>query len=214
MTGLPGNPVTSGGGFYSAVVPYGWSGTITPTKAGYMFSPASISYTNVGSDLSGRDFTATQVTSCTISGTTGVDDVNMDGLPGNPFTSGGGLFSAVVPYGWSGTITPIKANYSFNPASISYTNVTSDMPNRNFVATQLKTNCTISGSVGVDGVTMNGFPGDPVAGADGSYSVAVPYGWTGTVTPTKTGFDFTPPNMSYVDVIADQSNQDYQAASN
>ena len=50
MNGLPGNPSTDANGYYSGSVPYGWSGTVTPTKSGYSFSPASTTYTNVTSN--------------------------------------------------------------------------------------------------------------------------------------------------------------------
>lgn len=77
---------------------------------------------------------ATSSLSFIISGTTGVDGVTMSGLPGDPCTSGGGLYTAAVPYGWSGTVTPTMARYRFSPSSVSYTNVTSDLPNQNFTA--------------------------------------------------------------------------------
>ena len=34
MTGLPGNPITNSQGYYSATVPYDWSGTVTPRIPG------------------------------------------------------------------------------------------------------------------------------------------------------------------------------------
>ncbi|TAK50902.1 MAG: hypothetical protein EPO24_16320, partial [Bacteroidetes bacterium] len=37
MNGLPGNPTTDANGYYDASVDYGWSGTVTPNKAGYTF---------------------------------------------------------------------------------------------------------------------------------------------------------------------------------
>ncbi|MDD8012867.1 MAG: M6 family metalloprotease domain-containing protein, partial [Acidobacteriota bacterium] len=49
LNGLPGNPVTNGSGFYSASVSSGWSGTVTPTLAGYSFSPSQVTYSNVTS---------------------------------------------------------------------------------------------------------------------------------------------------------------------
>jgi peptidoglycan/xylan/chitin deacetylase (PgdA/CDA1 family) len=211
MTGLPGNPVTSGGGLYSVVVPYGWDGTITPAKLSYRFSPASVTYTDITYDLINRNFTATQAPDCNISGSTGVDGVVMVGLPGNPVTSGGGLYSAVVPYGWGGTITPTKTNYSFSPGSVSYTYVTSDMPNRDFVTSQVMTNCIISGSAGVDGVTMNGLPGDPCTSGGGLFSVVVPYGWSGTITPVKTGYTFNPTSISYSEVTSNLANRNFVA---
>jgi len=45
---------------------------------------------------------------------------------------------------------------------------------------------TTSGA-GISGVMMSGLPGNPSTGSDGSFSVTVDYGWSGTVTPTKTG---------------------------
>ncbi|MCP4221633.1 MAG: hypothetical protein GY765_43815 [bacterium] len=47
LSGLPGSPVTDGSGNYSASVSEGWSGTATPTLAGYTFSPSSTVYSNV-----------------------------------------------------------------------------------------------------------------------------------------------------------------------
>jgi hypothetical protein len=44
MKGLPGDPVTSADGCYRAVVDYGWTGTVTPTKQGCRFEPASRTY--------------------------------------------------------------------------------------------------------------------------------------------------------------------------
>jgi formylglycine-generating enzyme required for sulfatase activity/Leucine-rich repeat (LRR) protein len=57
MNGLPGSSLTDASGFYTAVVNYGWSGTATPTLAGYTFTPPSTTYTNVTSDQT-TDYTA------------------------------------------------------------------------------------------------------------------------------------------------------------
>jgi CARDB protein len=45
-------------GNYSLVVSPNWSGTITPSKIGRTFSPASKSYTNVMGNLTGQDYTS------------------------------------------------------------------------------------------------------------------------------------------------------------
>jgi len=50
--------VTDVDGYYSGVVSTGWSGTVTPSKSGYNFSPPSISYSNVTSDKVNQDYTA------------------------------------------------------------------------------------------------------------------------------------------------------------
>ena len=50
MKGLPEDPTTSSNGYYIGRVPPGWSGTVTPTLAGYNFSPSSETYTSVTSN--------------------------------------------------------------------------------------------------------------------------------------------------------------------
>ncbi len=51
-----------GSGLYSLQVPYNWSGTVTPSKAGYTFLPAVKMFTNVTTNMVGQDFTASQDT--------------------------------------------------------------------------------------------------------------------------------------------------------
>ena len=46
-------------GEYSFKVPYNWSGKVTPRKAGYLFTPSSISYNNVLTDQTGQNYTTT-----------------------------------------------------------------------------------------------------------------------------------------------------------
>ncbi|MEM1093831.1 MAG: T9SS type A sorting domain-containing protein [Bacteroidota bacterium] len=47
------------------------------------------------------------------------------------------------------------------------------------------------------GVAMNGLPGTPVTDAQGRYSAGVPWNWTGTVTPAKSGHDFRPRSLQF-----------------
>ncbi len=53
-----GSTTSADDGSYSFTVPYGWSGTVTPSKGSWTFSPASVTYKNVTSDLGGQDFHA------------------------------------------------------------------------------------------------------------------------------------------------------------
>lgn len=62
LSGLPGNPQTDGNGLYSATVNHGWSGTATPTKSGYSFSPENRTYTNIVSNQINQDFTVISTT--------------------------------------------------------------------------------------------------------------------------------------------------------
>ena len=142
-----------------------------------------------------------------------ISGVVMSGLPENPSTNSSGYYSGTVEYGWSETVTPSKAGYTFSPSNRAYSNVTSDQSNQNYTGT-LQT-FTISGYVRkadtspISGVTINGLPGSPVTNSSGYYSATVDYGWSGTATPTKTGYTFSPSNRPYTNVTADQSNQNY-----
>ena len=51
-----------------------------------------------------------------------------------------------------------------------------------------KVTFTISGSVGLGGVTMNGLPNKPVTDENGYYSDQVDYNWSGKVAPVINGF--------------------------
>ncbi|OGU55708.1 MAG: hypothetical protein A2V66_13800 [Ignavibacteria bacterium RBG_13_36_8] len=67
MNGLPGNPSTDANGYYSGIVDYNWSGTVTPTKTDYTFTPTSTSYSNV---------TVNQSTNYTGTGPTSVEQLS------------------------------------------------------------------------------------------------------------------------------------------
>ena len=70
---------------------------------------------------------------------------------------------------------------------------------------------TISGNVGVAGVVMQGLPGNPVTDEDGFYSVIVPQGWVGNITPMKEGFSFSPARRQHNPVNRDWPNQNFTA---
>jgi photosystem II stability/assembly factor-like uncharacterized protein len=137
MNGLPGNPATDSSGAYSAYVYSGWTGTVTPILSGYSFTPASRPYTDVTTNFTAQNYTAS--TGYTISGevTLGgspLEGVVMSGLPGNPQTDENGHYSGAVPSGWEGTVIPILPGFSFDPANIHYTNVTSNQINQSYTA--------------------------------------------------------------------------------
>lgn len=67
----------------------------------------------------------------------------------------------------------------------------------------------LADETGIEGVSMTGLTGTPSTNVDGYYEATVDYNWTGTVTPTKTGYTFTPVNKSYSGITANQVNQNY-----
>jgi hypothetical protein len=58
VSGVADGPVTDAGGYYAATVPSGWSGTLTPSKPGYSFTPQFRSVFNVTAALAAQDFAA------------------------------------------------------------------------------------------------------------------------------------------------------------
>lgn len=221
---------TNSEGIYSISVPYGWTGTVTPSLLYYTFSPGSISYSNVTQSSSSQNYTGTPIQTYMISGTIRL-------LTGGPlagaklavaggqindsvFTNSDGTYSFIVPSGWTGTVTPSKTNYSFAPGSKNYTNVLSEQIRQDYVATFISS-YTISGIVSVTGA--GSLPGVKLSyigaqindsvftNSDGFYSITVPTGWTGTITPSKATYSFLPINRSYTSVSQNWTQQNYAA---
>jgi hypothetical protein len=109
-------------------------------------------------------------------GGSGLQNVVLNGLPGNPATNASGQYTAMVNNGWSGTVTPTLAGYTFSPVSRTYTSVTTNQTTQDYTATPLspvqltvKVKGTGSGTVtstpsgincstGSSGTCSNGFP--------------------------------------------------------
>lgn len=144
LGGLPGTPITSGGGLYGASVDYGWSGTVTPVKTGYHFTPALKTYSTVGEHHTADNYTAA-LNTYTISGhiknrcnvsLSGVSvDANNSG--GHTITDANGYYEIGVNYGWTGAVTPAKNEYTFEPNNLSYAGVAGAIADQNYVATNI-----------------------------------------------------------------------------
>ncbi len=207
MQGLP-DTTTDDNGVYTAEVQYGWSGTVTPVKLGYTFEPKQKVYQKVTAAMTEENYSA-QLLTFKISGSAGQPGVVMKGLPGDPVTDAAGRFSTIVDYGWSGLVMPEKVGYGFEPSSKMYNPIQKDLLNENYTAKEVT--FTIAGSVGADGVVMKGLPGNPTTSGGGLYRVEVPYNWSGKVTPTKEGHEFTPPEKTYENVLESATNENYVA---
>jgi C1A family cysteine protease len=103
MSGLPGDPLTTGSGFYTATVDSGWSGTVTPTLEGYDFTDPSTTYNNVTSDQT-TDYTSTAVT-ITVTDPNGGESWMVDSAQAITWTS-------------TGTVGNVKIEYSTNNGDI------------------------------------------------------------------------------------------------
>ena len=71
---------------------------------------------------------------------------------------------------------------------------------------------TISGNAGIAGATLtDGLTKTVAADETGNYTITVPFGWSGTIRPLKTGFTFLPVSRTYTNVITAQTEQNYTA---
>ena len=164
--------------------PLTYSIVTDPAHGGLSGSGANQTYTPIGNYSGPDSFTfkvndgtldsapatvSINVTAYIISGNAGVAGATLsyyDGMPKTVTADGSGAYTFQVPTGWSGTVTPSKAGYTFDPASMTYTNVLADQTGQNFSATGVI--ITISGNAGVAGATLSYTDGTPkTATADG-----------------------------------------------
>ncbi|MHC5083417.1 MAG: hypothetical protein ACYTET_05705, partial [Planctomycetota bacterium] len=206
---------TNSNGAYTFIVPEsGWDGTVTPIKAGYVFSPSEKEYVNLTSSRINQNYTGylPPIIAGTITTTSGLPDgvlITASNGGGSTTTALDGTYEITVPYDWSGTVTPTKDGYYFNPTSNTYVDLRQDRIS-NYSGGLLP---IISGLIrtgagnaieGVD-VTASEGTGSTTTGSDGFYSISVPQGWSGTITPSKTAWTFDPENREYTNVVSNQT---------
>ena len=187
-------------------VDHGTSYTVTPTLAGYVFTPASLSGTLT--EDTDRNFSAAALR--TISGNITIGGSPLQGVVvqlsggSSGFTStdvNGDYTFANIPDGTAYTLTPSKTGYIFTPVSSSGTvsgNIVQDF-------TADFSHHVISGTIqyqgsGLSGVTVT-LTGDvsdaTTTDANGNYSFSsIDYNTGYTVTPTRTGYEFSPVSSS------------------
>ncbi len=184
--------------------------TVTPSRVGYTFSPNSLGATINGANVTGINFAAAAQTfsiSGTISPTVG-------GSGATVALSGAASASTIADssgrYSFSGlangtyAITPSHAGYTFSPGTQAATVNGANISGINFSATvQNGSTYSISGTIspttGGNGamVTLSGAAsGNTIADGLGNYTFAALANGTYTVTPTKTGYTFSPVNGS------------------
>ena len=168
MKGLPGEPVTNDNGVYSAVVPSGWTGTVTPTEVNFVFDPETRTYTSVAADQTGQDYVALQrVFSISgyvrSAGGIGIGDVVLSGSPTSVATDPNGYYQTFVPRGWSGTVTPVLSGFAFEPPTRTYANVTANAGDANYLAVIVQ-----PADPNSDGTDPNGGTDGTDGGTDGT----------------------------------------------
>ncbi len=139
-----GSAMTDAAGYYEVMVDYNWSGKVTPAKYAYAFEPNGTSYENVKADTTGQNYAGTLLTfkisghiknECNVP-IAGVM-VSADNGGGQAMTDATGFYEVWVSYAWSGTVTPEKLHYTFNPVGLTYTGVLADQPGQNYAANNI-----------------------------------------------------------------------------
>ncbi len=143
-----GSTVTGDDGYYAFTgLTGGGNYTVTPSKAGYTFSPASATINSLqGAQVA--DFTASGgATTYTIGGQVTLGGTGLAGVTmaltgtqtGSTTTNSGGSYSfASLAAGGNYTITPSKSGYSFSPTSATRSSLSANQT-VNFTATAIYT---------------------------------------------------------------------------
>jgi stage V sporulation protein SpoVS len=179
--------------------------TVTPSHAGYTFNPTSQAVTVNGANVTGLNFAATANPTFNISGTLSPTT----GGSGATVTLSGAAAATTIAdaagnYTFTGLIngnyvvTPSHTGYTFSPAIQAVTINGANVTGINFTATLAPTFSiagTLSPTTGGSGatVTLSGpAAATTIADAAGNYTLTGLLNGTYTVTPTNTGFSFTP----------------------
>jgi len=186
--------------------------TVTPSKAGYSFAPPNQSVTIAGANPAAVNFTATLLPTYTVSGsispsasgsgaTVTLTGIGVNGTNTSVTADASGNFSFAGVQNSSYNITPTKTGFTFSPANEDITVNGANLTGISFTASAVPTysiSGTVSGAV-VSGVTLS-LTGVATASttsdSSGNYTFAGLANGAYTVTPSKTGYTFTPANLA------------------
>ena len=149
-----GTAVSGDNGFYSLELPARWSGTARPNKGQYIFSPQARDYTSLARDYENENYIGRlpgkplEKDKYTISGHVRTEDgqpipettLTFSNL-GKVKTDKDGYYEREVESGWSGMVIPAKGEYTFEPESRKYSDVSSDMPDQDYIGKLAEAPC-------------------------------------------------------------------------
>jgi photosystem II stability/assembly factor-like uncharacterized protein len=205
----------------------GGSYTVTASRAGYSFSPPQHVFSGLGSNQT-ANFTGTRDTHA-IGGqikdnnNVGLSEVALtvsDGQTTTTFYTGAnGNYSFPLPAGGNYTVTPTLVNYTFAPVSLSFNNL-SAAQTANFTGT--RNTHGISGRVLANGYTLSGVTialtgsqtGTATTDPSGYFSFNLPAGGTYTVTPSLSGYVFSPASLTFSNLSGNVSGSFTAASTN
>jgi carboxypeptidase family protein len=199
--------------------------TVTPSHTGYSFNPSSATVTINGADVtSGTNFTAV-AQAFSVSGTISP----VAGGSGATVTLSGAATATTIAdtsgnYSFTGlgngtyAVTPSHTGYTFSPTSQNATVNGANVTGINFTAAAQSGTFSISGTItpiaggSAATVTLSGpAAATIITDASGNYSFGALVNGTYTVTPSNTGFTFSPVNQSVTVNGANQTGVNFTA---
>jgi RHS repeat-associated protein len=178
--------------------------TLTPRKSGYAFTPSYQSVPVSGANVTGKNFTAVATSTYSMSGMATLNGAALSNVtiwvngasPSATTTDASGLWSMSGLINATYAVTASKNAYSFYPASqavvVNFANVT----NVNVVAGwAIAVQVTVN-SAGLAGVTVSTTGRTAVTDTSGLASLTGLSNGTYTVTPSRSGYTFSPTSYS------------------
>jgi len=211
---------TNATGNYSFTnLPAGRDYVVTPSHIHYTFAPSSRSLNNLSGNQT-ADFNGTLKTH-TIGGRVAVAGTALPGVTvmlgssqtASTNTDAAGNYSFPnVPAGGNYTVTPSRAHYTFNAASLAFNNLSAPQTG-NFNATpntyNLSGRVTDGANNALSGVTITVSGAQSkvaTTDANGNYSIiGLNGGGDYTVTPSRTNYTFAPASLSFNNLSANQT---------
>jgi hypothetical protein len=224
LTGAKTASTTTGtGGTYTFSGLANGSYTVTPSLSGYTFAPTSTAVTVSGANQTGVNFTSTAVPTYSISGTvsgaiaSGVT-INLTGAKtASTTTASGGTYTFSGLANGSYTVTPSLTGYTFAPTSTAVTISSANQSGINFTSTAVPTysiSGTVSGAI-ASGVAINltgAKTASTTTASDGTYTFSGLANGSYTVTPSLSGYTFTPSSTAVTISSANQTGINFTSA--
>ncbi len=218
-----GTTITDVNGDYTFSGLTNGSYTITPGMTGYYFTPTSVTVTVNGANIGGQDFNAALAPIYSISGTVsgavtqGVTISLTGAATATTTTDSSGNYTFGSLTNGSYVVAPSMTGYNFTPVSIAVTVNGANATGQNFTASAAANTYSISGTVGgatAAGVTITlsgANSGTTITDVNGDYTFSGLTNGSYTITPSKTGYNFTPTSITVTVNGANVPGQNFTA---
>jgi uncharacterized delta-60 repeat protein/CSLREA domain-containing protein len=217
-SGVAASTLTDSSGNYAFAVPPG-TFTVTPTLPNYTFSPTSQAVTVTNSDVTGIDFRRLFLLAGIVTDGNGarLDNITITLNTGaSTTTDGSGNYAFSNLPAATYTVTPSFGAYSFMPHSRTVTLNIQNLRTVNFTGGYyISGRVVTSAMTGIGGVTitLSGRSTPVVTSSAGYYTFYGVLSGSYTLTPSLSGYSFTPPSKSVTVANSSLINQNFIGSS-